>query len=354
VWTGSAGDAKWITPGNWDDGSGTSVKYPGASGVKDENGKYTATVKFTNSVECIDLEGKSIYLADKGGNSGEQALRMQSGISVKLKNGYIFVALTDISGKDDVYTLGTSGSTNILEGVGFRGRTSSGSNPTGSNPSDLAFKLQPNTGTTVIFEGDNTIDWTHYPKKAHTMIVRNGTTTISKQPADCATGTVLWVTNSVLKYTINNSYAIAKKIYFRDGEDRQAQIVHPNLMAANVAGQMNIIIPENGRITPFIECAMHGTADSLKKSKIDFVLDVTNWKKGGEENKIPLLHFTQQRDNAAVMETKINYISLTVLAQGENPKITTRRNARLEWVPSDLTLYYVQDKPSDGFKVIVR
>jgi hypothetical protein len=176
------------------------VTYPGASGVKDENGKYTATVKFTNSVECIDLEGKSIYLADKGDNSGEQALRMQSGISVKLKNGYIFVALTDISGKDDVYTLGTSGSTNILEGVGFRGRTSSG-----SNPSDLAFKLQPNAGTTVIFEGDNTIDWTHYPKKNHTMIVRNGTTTISKQPADCATGTVLWVTNSVLKYTINNS-----------------------------------------------------------------------------------------------------------------------------------------------------
>lgn len=357
VWTGAAGDGKWITPGNWDvtvdDGSGevsweTATTYPGSSGVKDENGKYTATVKFTNSVECIDLEGKSIYLADKGDNSGEQALRMQSGISVKLKNGFIYVAFKDVSADKDIYTLGASGSTNIFEGVKFRGRTSSG------DTTGVVFNLQPNEKSTVIYDGDNTIDWTHYPKKAHTMIVRNGTTTISKQPADCATGTVLWITNAILKYTINNSYAIAKKIYFRDGEDRLAQIVHPNLMAANVVGQMNIIIPENGRITPFIECAMHGTADSLKKSKIDFVLDVTNWKKGGEENKIPLLHFTQQCDNAAVMETKINYISLTVLAQGENPKITTRRNARLEWVPSDLTLYYLQDKPSDGFKVIVR
>lgn len=350
VWTGAAGDGKWITPANWDDGSGTSATYPGTSGVKDETGKYTATVKFTNSVECIDLEGKSIYLADKGGNSGEQALRMQSGISVKLKNGYIYVALTDVSAKEDIYTLGTNGSTNIFEGVGFAGRTFSG------ETSGVTFKLQPNTGSTVIYEGNNTINWGRYPQKAHTMIVRNGVTTISSQPSSCVSGTVLWITNAVLKVSSGNSYALAKKIYLRDGEDKLAQINHTASAQSNITGEMNIIIPENGRSEPFIKCKAHGTKDNWTKSYLSFVLDVTNWKKGGEGNKVPLIKFTTAGENAAVMEGKLKnkYITLKIVAQGEDSKVTERRNARLEWNSTDLTLYYVQDKPSDGFKVIVR
>lgn len=350
VWTGAAGDGKWITPGNWDDGSGTSATFPGASDVKDESGKYTATVKFTNSVECIDLEGKSFYLADKGVNSGEQALRMQSGISVKLKNGYIYVALADVSAKDDIYTLGTNGSTNIFEGVRFGGRTSSG------DTSGVTFKLQPNTGSTVIYEGNNTINWGHYPKKAHTMIVRNGATTISSQPSNCASGTVLWITNAVLTVSPGNSYALAKKIYLRDGEDKLAQINHTATAQSNIAGEMNIIIPENGRSEPFIKCRTHGTGANWTKSSLSFVLDVTNWKKGGEGNKVPLIKFTTAGENATVMEGKLKnkYITLKIVAQGENPRVTEQRNARLEWNSTDLTLYYVQDKPSNGFKVIVR
>ena len=119
---------------------------------------------------------------------------------------------------------------------------------------------------------------------------------------------------------------------------------------------MNIIIPENGRSEPFIKCKTHGTKDNWAKSYLSFVLDVTNWKKGGEGNKVPLIKFTTAGDNVALMEGKLKnkYITLKIVAQGEDSKVTERRNARLEWNSTDLTLYYVQDKPSDGFKVIVR
>ncbi len=272
---------------------------------------------------------------------------MESGISVKLTKGNIYVVLTDVTAVEDIYTLGTSGSTNILEGVSFKGRTITG------GTTNVKFCLQPNKDSTVIFEGNNTIDWIYHPKNAHTMIIRNGTTSISAQPANCGNGSVLWLTNAVLKYTVVNSYAIAKKIYFQDGEDRMAQIAHTKAMNANIAGEMNIIIPQNGRATPFVTCVQHGSGDASTKAKLGFVIDVTDWKKGGEKNKIPLIVFTGASQDA-IMQTKMKYTTLKIAAQGESESVTKRRNARLEWDSSKNTLYYVQDKPYDGMKVIVR
>ena len=64
VWTGAAGDGKWITSGNWvvsaENESGevsweTPKTYPGQK-VGDGTYDYDpSTVRFTNSVELVDL-----------------------------------------------------------------------------------------------------------------------------------------------------------------------------------------------------------------------------------------------------------------------------------------------------------
>ena len=91
--------------------------------------------------------------------------------------------------------------------------------------------------------------------------------------------------------------------------------------------------------------------DNYYDNELKLKIDVTNWNKGGDDSKIPLVKFTQ-----AVPEDmkKIKEDATTLVAIANGRDVTKRRNARLEWDADRKILYYVQDKPSDGFKVIVR
>ena len=353
VWTGAAGDGKWITPGNWevkvDDGSGevsweAATTYPGQKQSDVAYDYDPSTVSFTNSVELVvlsDAEGvkKTYYFTQK------QPIKFSENITVKFKNG-TFSNLIDH--KDDRFLIGAKGTTLIFENFNFNPITVSGSSVTAVQGSKVAAVKS----SILIFEGQNNDQTFRFVgDNAFTLYVRNGS--LKTKDTSSPGQITLWISNAV--WTVSNASAgVAKISYFSDAPFgsvgyKESQVVCNSGNALALNNTFDIIIPFSGRSKPYLKCARLQGSEHLK-SKVEFKIDVTNWNKGGENNMIPLVEFTtDQSDNVA---EKLKYTTLVAIANGRD--VTKRRNARLEWNKAKKTLYYVQDKPSDGFKVIVR
>ena len=357
VWTGAAGDGKWITPGNWvvseENESGevsweTPKTYPGQK-VGDGTYDYDpSTVRFTNSVELVDLsdaEGvkKTYYFTQN------QPIKFSENITVKFKNG-TFRNLID--NKNDRFKIGAAGTTLIFENFNFYPVTVSGSDVGDVDGS----KVAPASSTTVIFEGSNDSSKFRFSGDNYfTLHIRNGTlkTMSLASPAKIT----LWVSNAV--WTVAGATSgVGEKVYFRDEPHdspeykKESQITCGSSNGMLLKGEYDIVLLKEGRKDAYLKARNHPTNGNLPSVAVTFKIDVTNWNK---VDKIPLVTFlgsTSSFDHTAVMETKLKNTTLVAIANGRD--VTKRRNARLEWDSSKNTLYYVQDKPSDGMKVIVR
>lgn len=358
VWTGAAGDGKWITPGNWDvkvdDGSGevsweAATTYPGQKQSDVAYDYDPSTVSFTNSVELVDLsnaEGvkKTYYFTQN------QPIKFSENITVKFKNG-TFSNLIDH--KDDRFLIGAKGTTLIFENFNFNPITVSGSGVTAVYGSKVAAVKS----SILIFEGQNSNPTFRFAgDNAFTLYVRNGS--LETKDTSSPGQITLWISNAV--WTASGASAgVAKNIYIQDIPKDSPDYKEESRIAGNgsgllLSGTYNIVIPKEGRTKFYVEGRNHPANGNNPTTSVTFNIDVTNWNKGGDANKIPLVYFsgtTSSFNHNAVMEQKLKNTTLKVIANGRD--VTKRRNARLEWNGKN-ALYYVQDKPSDGFKVIVR
>ena len=363
VWTGAAGDGKWITPGNWvvsaENESGevsweTPKTYPGQK-VGDGTYDYDpSTVRFTNSVELVDLSDangakKTYYFTNN------EPILFENKPTIKFYNGK-FANLTSIA--TDRFRIGGDGVTLIFEEFSFK--------PTRTVSSSVisdqkAFNVVANVGTTMIFEGTNSSsEWRLEVQKSKkvSLVVRNGTLN-TKNTTGSPSDLTVSVSNAV--WTMAGATAgIAGEVHIEDLPDevsrgesnfRESQLDCGKNSYMSLFGTFNIKLRADGRINPFITAKGHQNQLSYFEKKVTFKIDVTKWNKGGAESKIPLVKFTQA-PTEDMLNLKLASTTLVAIANGRD--VTKRRNARLEWDSSKNTLYYVQDKPSDGMKVIVR
>lgn len=363
VWTGAAGDGKWITPGNWDvkvdDGSGevsweAATTYPGQKQSDVAYDYDPSTVSFTNSVELVDLsnaEGnQGIYYF-----SNNKPILFENKPTIKFYNGK-FANL--ISKETDRFRIGGNGVILIFEKFSFK--------PTRTVSSSVlsdqkAFKVVAESETTMIFEGTNSsADWRLDVEKNKkvTLIIRNGTLNTKN-----TTGSPGYLTAKVYNANWTMSGAtggIAGNVYIEDLPDEvsrdSADFIESMLNCGTqsymtLSGIFNIKIRTDGRKGALITAKGHQSGGNYYDDELKLKIDVTNWNKGGDDSKIPLVKFTQ-----AVPEDmkKIKEDATTLVAIANGRDVTKRRNARLEWDADRKILYYVQDKASDGFKVIVR
>lgn len=363
VWTGAAGDGKWITPGNWDvkvdDGSGeiiweAATTYPGQKQSDVAYDYDPSTVSFTNSVELVDLSdangGQGIYYF-----SNNEPILFENKPTIKFYNGK-FANLTSI--ETDRFRIGGDGVTLIFEKFSFKPiRTVSSS----VISDQKAFKVVANVGTTMIFEGTNSSsEWRLEVEKYRkvSLVVRNGTLNTKN-----TTGSPSYLTVSVSNAVwtmVGATAGIAGEVHIEDLPDevsrgesnfRESQLDCGKNSYMTLSGTFNIKLRADGRINPFISAKGHQSGANYFDDKVTFKIDVTKWNKGGAESKIPLVKFTQAPTEDMI---NIKLASTTLVAIANGRDVTKRRNARLEWDSSKNTLYYVQDKPSDGMKVIVR
>lgn len=312
-WRGKGADNKWRSLANWEGFSGTVGNnnpccwgYPGGS---------TTHVHFDQSTgpEGIDLEGRTWNSIDNG------FFVFEENVFVKMKNGTISIS--------DGYTtfenttkglIGANGATLVLNGAKFSGMS--------------GVNLIPASGFTLVYEGDNTVNWKYNPTKSNSkFVVRNGTLSGNT----FGTGTissshVVEISNGVwnVSQDVSNSKGIAPKIIFRDGADREAQF--KTTKAFRMYGTYDIKIPAKGRTLPAIQAKTRHASSS----KVTFTLDVTDYLKA---DRVPLIKFT-----STDTQTTPTY-NLNVSADGEDVK--SARNAKL--VFEDNVLYYVQDEVKD-------
>lgn len=347
IWTGNGGDNRWANAQNWevvanDDGKKESLYgYPGVP--CGWGGGYKSRVTITNSCE-IDLnEG------EYGLQASEDSLVFAEGINVRLKNG----------------TLGLGGDLSALGAKGTVVEYCDLSLPKVPD-STSRFNVGFAAGSTNIFTGNQNFYWNYRPcdtNEFNTLTVfRDGEIkcnySMSKfQGLDSLT---VLITNAVWMIknsnTTNFNNGIAGRVEFRNGE-RQAQLLCGDLDNINMSGLLkmhgtyDIELPKKAYNSSYV-IAKH----LYNTTGFDLAFDVTDCPYA---MKAPILTFQMLDDagcTASVMTSLTNSQSFTVYAAGrsDNDKTKRERNARLEWDESTRTLYYVQDSPVKGMRVIVR
>ncbi|MBR3777434.1 MAG: hypothetical protein IKL02_07575 [Kiritimatiellae bacterium] len=331
TWTGEGDGTSWTDELNWTVNSDAdTVGYPGTH----DGSYYRTMIAITKDVECIDLQGGTYGFVDDG------AMYIAPNKTVKFKNGKfrftsseISRTTADASGSSNEL-IGSNGGTLIFEKVYLR---SCKGNSTESG--NLA--ITPCTGATIVFEGTYSDTWDYYPKSANTgtkIIIRNGELTSSRQLNTYANGSqndvlisnAMWKVNNVSSRTITPY----KTLTFRDGPDRQAQIV--NTGDLKLANTYDFALPATPYSTPYYKLRKLSatTAGTIK-------VDVTNYKGGG---LVPLIAFSGDIDENTknAMKTMTNTASkLVVKVNGEDVKAA--RNAKLVWNETAKTLYFQQD-----------
>ncbi len=321
TWSGRGDGTSWTDTNNWVSDRAVCKGYPGT-----QNGYYWSVLQVTESMagQVIDMEGGAYAGLDDG-----MAMTVAANISapVKFKNGTW--GFNIYKSQSNPWVLGANGTTLVFEGVDFNRKP-------GKTGSDDRPYITFATGSTTIFEGTTRgTMWLYRPNKTYSntkMIVRNGTLTLTQALiAGDLNNHKVWITNAVWKVTnTGTSSGIAATTYFRDGADSQAQFICSGGLKMNWT--YDIEIPAGGHTKPSIQ------AKTLNNdtSAIRFNLDVTNWKKNG---RVPLVKFT----STTKQTTYINQKTKTLYAYDNGKDVTKRRNAKLEWVAADNTLYYVQD-----------
>ena len=332
TWTGEGDGTSWTDELNWtvnrDDVD--TVGYPGTH----DGSYYRTMIAITKDVECIDLKGGTYGFVDDG------AMYIAANKTVKFKNGKfrftsseISRTTADASGSSNEL-IGSNGGTLIFEKVYLRGCKDNG-----TESGNLA--ITPCTGATIVFEGTYSDTWDYYPKSANTgtkIIIRNGELTSSRQLNTYANGSQNDVLISNAMWKVNNASSKTitpyKTLTFRDGPDRQAQIV--NTGDLKLANTYDFALPATPYSTPYYKLRKLSatTAGTIK-------VDVTNYKGGG---LVPLIAFSGTLNDAT--KTAMNTITTTasklkVTANGEDVKVA--RNAKLVWNETKKTLYFQQD-----------
>lgn len=342
TWTGNGDDNSWADADNWSESPFES--YYGYPGFKSGWGaNYSAQVVITNSCE-IDLnEGKY------GLQASEDSLVFAEGINVRLKNG----------------TLGLGGDLSALGAKGTVVEYCNLSLPKAPD-STSRFNIGFAAGSTNIFTGSQNFYWNYRPcdtNEFNTLTVfRDGEIKCNYSMSgfkglDSLTVLItnaVWMIKSTNTTNFNNG--IAGRVEFRNGE-RQARLLCGDLDNINMSGLLkmhgtyDIELPRKAYDSSYV-IAKH----LYNTTGFDLAFDVTDCPYA---MKAPILTFQMLDDagcTASVMTSLTNSQSFTVYAAGrsDNDKTKRERNARLEWDETTRTLYYVQDSPVKGMRVIVR
>ncbi|MBO5906005.1 MAG: hypothetical protein J6Q84_06275, partial [Kiritimatiellae bacterium] len=336
AWTGEGDGTSWTDELNWtvnrDDVD--TVGYPGT-----HDGSYYRTMfTISDDVECIDLQGGTYGFTDDG------AMFIYANKTVKFKNGTLRFTSGNVSrtkadntGSSSDY-LGSNGGTLIFEDVKLRHCNDSGSE--GNN----ILTVTPRSGATIVFEGTYSDNWDYYPQNDNTgtkIIIRDGELTLSRNLNSYANGSENDVLISNAKWTIDNASTKTltpfKTLSFRDGPNRQAQVV--NTGDLKLLGTYDFAIPEEPYSTPYYTLRKLASADAGT-----IKVDVSNYNSG---DRVPLIAFSGAlvANTTNAMNTITTTASkLVVTANGVDVK--AKRNAKLVWDELDKTLYFQQDSQS--------
>lgn len=353
TWTGNGNDDKWDNFNNWSwDPYPTSTGggYPGRFGY----GYYVTIATFTKNAD-VDLNGGEYYLKD-----GNRGFVMSEGITVKLKNGTLgFQPHND--GNPVTLNLGKKNSTLHLKDVEMPYNNEEIYDKTKDRYKEYDVMLVADS--TVIVEGNQEYIWRFYPGNARTKFkVANGIMQMKhrkKQPgadSEVEISNAVWVLSTCIQtaegFPIEScQYGLAMKTIFRDGPDRQAQLMFRETHTSGsyynlkLVGTYDFKLPASPYDTPYLIAGGLSTGDACTIS-----VDVSDLE---GRARVPLMEFKTVDSNVTTaMNTMVNNPDkLVVTANGKNVK--THQRARLEWDSQTKTLYYVQD-PIKGFRVIVR
>lgn len=349
TWTGNGNDDKWDNFNNWSwDPYPTSTGggYPGRFGY----GYYVTIATFTKNAD-VDLNGGEYYLKD-----GNRGFEMSEGITVKLKNGTLgFQPHND--GNPVTLNLGKKNSTLHLKDVEM---------PYSPNAPTTEYVVNLIGNSTLILEGEKVYTWRFRPQNANTKLkVQNGVIQTRYDPITTGKpgdGTEVEIENGVWvvrTYTSRGNMGcpdgLAMKTIFRDGPDRQAQLMFRDSINGSTYYNLKLVgmydfKPSNKTkatytVAPYLISGGLSTGDACTIS-----VDVSELE---GRARIPLMEFKTVDSNVTTaMNTMVTDESkLIVTANGRNVK--NRQRAKLEWDESAKTLYYSQD-PIKGFRVIVR
>lgn len=373
TWTGEGRDNKWTNPENWEESIWRS--YYGYPGFYANCGSpvwwsyYTSKAIFKGSVS-IDLDGGSFRLWDQDDDDSNIPFRAfafekedSEQMTVEFTNGTIRIFSPERS------FLGDNGVTMIFSDVVLKIFDEFHYEYNDDGTPDMAARTEDNLGpvgfaanSTVVFSGSNKqlFDYAPFSGSANSKVVFRDGVTLSgySTSASIASTHTVEISNAVWVVTATAANGVAGLVRLRDGADRQAQLMcrasatsttYYNLKTGTA---YDIKIPARG----------HSAASVIAKGASDatacsFVLDVTDFNNAA---RVPLIQFTEATlsDNtiASMTNTLNSANALTVYATGQsdNAKTARLRNARLEWDESAKILYYAQERPLRGMRVIVR
>ena len=340
TWTGSGENDLWTNPENWlCDGSGSAFGYPGlnsgnSNGVHAETSYTLCGIEFAGNAE-IDLEGKLFEFYEQNDSSSakntpfrgltfEKPADLET-MKVVLKNGTLGTKIPSNYGPN---LLGAAGVELEFNNATFKVRGASN-------------YLVPNANSTIVFSGIRNHNWYFYPNSSYCQnfnLIFNdfGGYTYYNRDLSVPNGSVVKLINSIWKVRVGTSSShamngIAKRVVFRDGADRQAQmqVVYYSggedyYAKINLKDTFDIKIPSKGHDSWSIRAKNLTAAPTAT-----FEIEVTDYLKS---DRVPLV----QLDAAPAYTT---LPTLIAKANGEN--VTAARNAKLFW--DGKILYYQQD-----------
>ena len=343
TWTGLGENNLWNNLYNWDcDGTGSAFGYPGlnssnTSGIHTTDSYTLCGIRFVGNAE-IDLGGKTyeFYEQDDGSSGKNKPFR-----------GLYFEKPSDLETMNVVLKNGTLGT-----------RTPSGKGPhfLGASGVELEFNnatfkvrgdsnyLVPNANSTIVFSGNRDHDWYFSPYSSYSqnfnLIFKDFTgITYYNRDLSVPNGSVVRIINSLWKVRVGTSSShtagkgFAKRVVFRDGQDRQAIMRVCYLSSGedyyaniNLNNTYDIKIPAAGH-----EDASIWARDLTAEPTATFEIEVTDYLKG---DRVPLINLSKSQGPT--------YKTLpTLVAKANDQDVTTARNARLFW--DGKILYYQQN-----------
>ena len=312
----SAGN--WTDPENWTPNTTPAYGYPGTKGEK----YFFTSVRFESGAE-VDLENGTYTLKDGGAS-----LYFASGANVLLKNGNLGLMPEGLGANE--YALGGNGA--VVEYRDVKLIYSAENNG--------YFNLAFTAGSTNIFAGSVNHPWNYRPLFANTKLVfKDGeiSTEYSNSGFENLSSQEVEINNAKWTIKVNNcsegaQSGIAGLVKFRDGADRQAQLVTSQKLKLN--GVYDFVLPATPYVTPYVEA---GKANSVEGT-FNVRVDASNI---AGECKVPLIKFSavDNTTDTAMKAVADNAAKLQVVVDGEAIE-KAARNAKLVW--ENGILYYSQ------------
>ena len=337
-WSGLGNTEYWNDLDNWTSNAGDteSVGYPG---IKANSGWYLSNARFTTNAE-VDLNG-GIYTVRDGGHS----LYFEPGVNVILKNGYLGLMPQEMDISQ--YLLGNTGTQVECKDLRLVFKSESLTS---------RFNLSFAEGSTNIFSGNVEHYWNYLPTKANTKVIfKDGEikTEYSNTSFNKLNSQELEINNASWLIKVNNSTygatrGIAGVVKFRDGVDRQAQLMVQSKKALMLQGTYDFVLSSDREYTHYVEAGKTYTSET--KDKAGKVTGYTTYKCNIKVDAtaligdvtIPLMQFTAP-DNYTnetmnqMVDPANNY--LKVIVDGKEVD-NSKYGASLVW--KDNILYYQQ------------